>query len=184
MQSWLFTSGTTRGTFTALEPNGETRECVGVELVLGVQEGPSVGEALTILLTKLTSSHILPSYLYQNKNVIAYEITGSDWVNIKGPLYEAEKELKTEPEPLKTEGYIKPKHPNKLIIQSQSIKKPKLKDELSIKIKNSSLEEIIDLARKSAINEEIINKYREGSLGLAKMHLGNLIRKFNGSQKT
>ena len=106
MAEFLFTSGTSRGAFTAVEADGERRDCIGVDIVLGIETGETAKEALTELLTKLSQSHALPEYLYQHRNIVVYKISGSDWINhtelLKHATKEAEEELKTEP--LKTEG--------------------------------------------------------------------------------
>ena len=104
MTEFLFTSGTTRGAFTAVEPDGERRDCIGVDIVLGIEKGETAKEALKELLTKLNQSHALPEYLYTHRNIVVYKINGSDWINHTELLKQANTEATAEPEPIKGEG--------------------------------------------------------------------------------
>jgi len=75
MKKWLFTSGTTRGTCTTISPDMETRECVGIDLVLGIVKGNTIEQALEELIQKLNIAQAIPEYVYKSKIIVAYEIT-------------------------------------------------------------------------------------------------------------
>lgn len=82
MQKWLFTSGMTRGSFTAVENDGERRQVVGIDLVLGISEGENVKIALQKLISKLKLNNGIPEYLYDDKKVVAYSFQTSEWVQV------------------------------------------------------------------------------------------------------
>lgn len=108
MNKWLFTSGPSRGNYTAIEPDGDRRECTGIDLVLGVGKGSNVAEALTDVLSKLNKSAAIPEYLYKHRNIVAYPFDDSIWVNVDKPMQTA-KSHKDETISLKTSGFSEEK---------------------------------------------------------------------------
>jgi hypothetical protein len=88
MKKWLFTSGATRGSFTAVNPDGEHRDCAGIDLVLGIEEDETVEGALRKILEKLRESSAVPEYLYKNRNLVAYEVSGMKWIKHEEMLKE------------------------------------------------------------------------------------------------
>jgi hypothetical protein len=93
MKKWIFVTGTTRGSFTAVEPDGEIREVIGLDVNLGMESGENVKEAAQKLLNKLARSHTIPEVLYKKNKIIAYEILDNgDFVDIKKDLSEVDVE--------------------------------------------------------------------------------------------
>jgi len=105
MPTWVFASGHTRGSFTAVESDGETRECVGVDLVLGTEVAETKEEAYQQLITKLTKAAAIPAYLFKDKNIICYEIGKS--YTLPFDMNMTKKEIVLEPNPVKEFGFQK-----------------------------------------------------------------------------
>lgn len=81
MPKWLFTTGMTRGSYTAVESDGELREVTGLDLCLGVEEGEDLKEAITKLTTRLAKAAAIPAYM--KTTVTAIELGSMKQVNIK-----------------------------------------------------------------------------------------------------
>jgi hypothetical protein len=75
------------------------------------------------------------------------------------------------PEPIKYES-----------IQLSPMPKPKKThkppDELAIKMKEMSLDELINYAKELGVTEDRIVKHKDKPIGLAKMNIGNMIRAY------
>ena len=105
MPTWVFASGHTRGSFTAIESDGDIRECAGVDLVLGTEVAETKEEAYQQLLTKLTHALAIPAYLFKERNIICYEINKSYFMPLD--LKHRPKEVALAPNPVKEFGFQK-----------------------------------------------------------------------------
>lgn len=89
MPTWLFTTGSTRGSFQAVEADGEVIDVIGVDLVLGSGDGETVEEAMKKVVEKISSERRVPKYLYDQKKIIAHLVTKSSWIDHNGALKES-----------------------------------------------------------------------------------------------
>lgn len=94
MPKWLFATGVTRGSYTAVEENGDLREVVGLDLVLGIQDGETVEEALEKLLVALGKSNSIPAYL--KEDIVAHRVEGSRTIRLNSHLKKAKVEIDEE----------------------------------------------------------------------------------------
>ena len=154
MKKFIFVTNIMKGNYITLTPEGEECKYSGVSLYLGVSKGETSGEAWS----SLSEKHGLKRSLPDLSKVVCFEIIG-EHIDINmakaDQIYEQKEEIKLD-KPIKT-------------------KKPKSKD----KSTGRSLDEMIVIARGLGIKEDVIEIYKSRPLGLAKMQLGNLLRKHN-----
>jgi len=163
MPTWVFASGHTRGSFTAVESDGETRECVGIDLVLGTEVAETKEEAYRQLLAKLIQAAAIPEYLFKDKNIICYEINKS--YNIPIDLKHRPKEIVLEQNPVKEFGFQKVpcKWCNKELPSNGAAQFAHLGKHLrQLVFKNLLTREQSALVRSTALTPEVEKIFNEG----------------------